>query len=112
MLGMDKRPPFTVIAYVAIVETALVAALIDDGADPRIVSGGRFLIVASFGLWRGVWFAWLILTVFEAGNLLVVLVDRPVWWAVLLKTIMVALLISAPTRLHARRRRRGPPVTA
>jgi hypothetical protein len=68
--------------------------------------------VASFGLWCGVWFAWLVLTVFEAGNLLVVLVDRGAWWIVLLKLIMLALLVATPTRRHARGRRRGPPVTA
>jgi hypothetical protein len=107
MPGLRRRPPYTVLAYVAVVATIIVVSLVHEGAHERLVYGGLMLVLASFGLVRGVWLAWLFLTVVAAGDVALALLQWPAWWieVVLINGAMLALLLSRPTRRHARRGR-------
>ena len=60
------------------------------------------LLVASGGLIFGFALAWLFLVVLEAGNLLVILLDAEPWFAIALKAVVLALLLSRSTRRHLR----------
>lgn len=105
--GLRTRPPYTVLALVVVVATILVASLVHEGAHERLVSGGPVLVLASLGLVRGVWLAWLFLTVVAAGDMALALLHWPAWWieVVLINGTMLALLLSLPTRRYARRGR-------
>lgn len=70
-----------------------------------MLTGGLALVLASFGLLRGVWLAWLFLTFVATGDLVAALFMWPAWWTVLVNGIMLALLLSPPTRRYARRGR-------
>jgi hypothetical protein len=105
---MGRRlPPHTVVAYASIVVTILVVSLAREGVHERLVYGGSLLAFATVGLWRSVWIAWLFLVVVVgAGGLAAALLRWPSSWAVagvLLHGAMLALLLSRPTRLYARR---------
>jgi hypothetical protein len=54
-----------------------------------------------------VWLAWLFLTVVAVGDVMLALLQWPAWWIeiVLINGTMLALLLSRPTRRHARRGR-------
>jgi hypothetical protein len=105
MRRLKSRPPYTVVAFVAVVATVLVALLIADASDRNLLIGGPLLVVASFGLLRGVWFTWLFLTALAAADLGYALFTWPAWWTVLVNGTMLALLLSRPTRRYARRGR-------
>jgi hypothetical protein len=97
---MRVRPPFTVIAY----------ALVREGAHEGLVFGGSVWALATLGLWRSGWIAWLFLViVVSAGGLAVVLIRWPsslyVACAVLLHGTLLALLLSRPTWRYTRRGR-------
>jgi hypothetical protein len=107
-------PPPTVVAYGAIVATVLLVSLAREGAHERLVLGGLLLTLATVGLWRSVWVAWLFLVVVVgAGSLAVLLVRWPsssvIAFALPLHGTMLALLLSPPTRRHVRRS--PPPFT-
>jgi hypothetical protein len=107
---MRVRPPYTVIAYATLVATILVVSLVREGAHEGLVFGGSVWALATLGLWRSGWIAWLFLViVVSAGGLAVVLVRWPsslyVVCAVLLHGTLLALLLSPPTRRHTRRGR-------
>jgi hypothetical protein len=107
MPGLRRLPPYTVLAYVAVAATILVVSFVHDGAHERLVYGGLVLVLASFGLVRGVWLAWLFLTVVAAGDVALALLHWPAWWiaVVLINGTMLALLLARPTRQHAWRGR-------
>ena len=105
MLGLKTRPPHTVLAYVAVVATVLVALLVRDASDRGLLIGGPVLVLASFGLVRGIWFAWLFLTAVAAGDLVYAALTWPAWWTAAISGIMLALLLARPTRRYARRGR-------
>ena len=105
MRRLSRRPPYTVVACVAVVATVLVALLVAHGVDRTLLTGGLLLVVASFGLLQGVWFAWLLLTVVAAGDLVVALIRWPAWGPLLVNATMLALLLSGPTRRYAGRGR-------
>jgi hypothetical protein len=104
-LCLERRPPYSVVAYIAVVATVLMALLVDDGPDRMLVTGGLVLILASFGLWQGVWLAWLLLTGVAAGDLVAGLFVGPAWWTVWINVIMLVLLLARSTRGHTRRGR-------
>lgn len=108
MRRLSRRPPYTVVACVAVVATVLVALLVAHGVDRTLLAGGLVLVVASFGLLQGVWFAWLFLTAVAAGDVVVALIRWPAWWPLLVNATMLALLLSGPTRRYARRGRPRP----
>jgi hypothetical protein len=102
---MRPRPPYTVLVYVAVVGTILLVTLVREGPHERLLYGGLMLGLASFGLVRGVWLAWLFLAVLAAGDLVVLLLHWPAGWivSVLINGTMLDLLLTRPTRRHARR---------
>jgi len=107
---MRVRPPYTVIAYAAIVATIVVVSLVREGAHHGLVFGGSVWALATFGLWRSRWIAWLFLVVvISAGDLAVMLIRWPsslyLASAILLHGTLLALLLSRPTRLYTRRGR-------
>jgi hypothetical protein len=107
---MRGRPPYTVVAYATLVATILVVSLVREGAHEDLVFGGAVLALATVGLWRSGWIAWLFLVVVvSAGSLAAVFIQWPssriVADAVLLHGAMLALLLSRPTRRYARRGR-------
>jgi hypothetical protein len=107
---MRVRPPYTVIAYAAIVATIVVVSLVREGAHQGLVFGGLVWVLATLGLWRSSWIAWLFLVVVvSAGGLAVMLIRWPsslyVASAVLLHGTLLALLLSRPTRRYTRRGR-------
>ncbi len=106
---LRERAPYTVVAYVAVVATILVVALINEGPHRRLVVGGLLLVGLSLALLRGLWLAWLSLTVISVSSLVAVLVRWPAWWTVFLVVLvhlaMLALLLARPTRRYAGRGR-------
>ncbi len=102
--ALRNRPPVTIVAYLAIVAVALVAALLDAGTDPRVLFGIAFFAATAYGLLGGVWWVWLVLTVLQVLTLLGVVIDWPAWWLVAFNAVLLALLLSRPTRSYTRRR--------
>jgi hypothetical protein len=107
MPSLRTRPPYTVLAYVAVVATILVVSLIRDGPHGRLVNGGLVFVLASFGLVRGIWLAWVFLALVAAGDVVIAFLQWPAWWmvSVLINATMLALLLSRPTRRYAQRGR-------
>lgn len=104
---LRSRAPYSVLIYVAVVATILVVSLVREGAHGRLLGGGLVLVLASLGLYRGVWLAWLFLCVVAVGDMVHIVRHWPPWWivGVFLNATMLALLVSRPTREHARRGR-------
>ena len=92
-------------AFVAVVVAALAELVVAGRIDGWLVGGGLLLLVASFGLWRGVWFAWLFLMVVAVGDLVGALFMWPAWGTLIVNGAMLALLLAPPTRRHVRRGR-------
>jgi hypothetical protein len=102
-----RRPPLTVIAYVALNVAAAVALLVYWGPDTRSLSGAVVLAIALLGLLRGLFVAWVFMLAAEASFYVAVLTNRPVWWwwVVPVKLVLLGLLLSPPTWRHIRRRK-------
>src|SRR5215210_1177830 len=100
------RPPITVIAFVAVVVTVLVYLLLFGRVDGWLFGGGLLLLFASYGLVRGIWFAWLFLTVVAVGDLVIAAIEWPAWGAALVNGTLLALLVCPSTWHWVRRRRR------
>lgn len=100
---MRRRPPVTVVAYIASVAAILLAGFITDGADPRLLVGGVVLGAGAAGLYVGSRLAWILVTALHTVNLLVVLVNYAAWWNVAILIAMLALLLAPPPRRHLRR---------
>jgi hypothetical protein len=104
-----SRPPHTVVAFAAFAGTNVLIALVHEGPNQRLVAGALVLILATYGLIRGVWLAWAFLTAVAAGNVVIGVLEWPAWpgasFIVLVNGIMLALLLNWPTWRHARRGR-------
>jgi hypothetical protein len=102
---IPNRPPITVIAFVAVVVTGLVSLLLFGLVDWWLFGGGALLLLASYGLVRGIWFAWLFLTVVAAGDLVIAAIRWPAWSMALVNGTMLLLLIAPSTLRYVRRPR-------
>ena len=100
---LRSRPPYTILAFVAVV-AATIAILVPRDPDPRALGGAVLLALLTLGLWQGIWLVWLVLTLVTIGDVILVL-SRADWWGVVLNATLLALLLAAPTRRHARRGR-------
>jgi hypothetical protein len=106
-MGGRMRPPYTVIAYATLVATILVVSLVREGAHQGLVFAGSVWGLATLGLWRSSWGAWLFLvTVVSASSVVFMLIRWPsslyVASAVILHGTLLALLLSRPTRRYTR----------
>lgn len=99
--GVTETSPHTVWLLVAVVVTALAALAVAHEIDAWLVGGGLLLLLASYGLVRGIWLAWLLLTVIATGDVVAALLMWPAPWTLLVNGIMLALLLAGPTRRHA-----------
>jgi hypothetical protein len=95
---LKRRPPYTVIAFVAVVTTVLVSLLVAQRIDGYLLGGGFLLLLASYGLVRGIWFAWLFLTALTVADLVDAALAWPAWWTVLVNATLLVLLLAPPTR--------------
>ena len=107
---MRVRPPYTVIAYATLVATILVVSLVWEDDRQGLVFGGSVWGLATLGLWRSSWVAWLFLVIVpSASNLVFMLIRWPsslyVASAVILHGTLLALLLARPTRRYTRRGR-------
>jgi hypothetical protein len=102
---MPNRPPVTVIAFAAVVVTGLLSLLLFGRIDGWLFGGGALLLLASYGLVRGIWFAWLFLTVVAAGDLVIAAIRWPAWWTALVNGAMLLLLVAPSTLRYVRRPR-------
>jgi hypothetical protein len=107
MRCLRRRPPYTVVAYLAVVAAVLLALLINDPADRGLFVGGPLLILASLGLLEGFWLAWLFLALVSVGSLVGAPFMWPAGWTVVINGLLLALLLTRPTRSYARRGRPG-----
>ena len=98
---LKRRPPYTVIAFAAVVTTVLVALLVAQRIDGYLLGGGFLLLLASYGLVRGIWFAWLFLTALTVADLVDAALVWPAWWTVLVNATLLVLLLAPPTRRYA-----------
>jgi hypothetical protein len=100
-----RRPPLTVIAYVALTAAAAVTTLVYWGPDARSLGGAVLLAIALLGLLRGLLVAWVVMVVAEASFYIGVLTSRPAWWwwVVPVKLALLSLLLSPPTWRYVRR---------
>ena len=83
-------------------------ALVHEGPHERLIGGGLLLLIATFGLVRGVWLSWLFLTLIAAGDVIIGVYKWPDWpatWIIAINGVMLALLLARPTRRYARRGR-------
>jgi hypothetical protein len=102
-----RRPPLTVIAYVALNVAAAVALLVYWGPDTRSLSGAVVLAIALLGLLRGLFVAWVFMLAAEASFYIAVVTNRPVWWwwVVPVKLVLLGLLLSPASWRYVRRRK-------
>jgi hypothetical protein len=100
---MRRRPPWTVLAYVAVYAAVLVGAAVDSGAAAGLMVGGVLVGAGLIGLYLRVWIAWVLLSALGGGQLVVALLGAAPWWVVGILAAQVALLVSAPTREYVRR---------
>ncbi len=100
---ISRRPPVSVVAYIAVVVALLLAAFITDGADPRLLAGGVVLGASLVGLYLRIRIVWILVTAFQAGNLLLALGSEAAWWIVAIVVVQLALLLAPPTRRYFRR---------
>jgi hypothetical protein len=108
MRSLRRWPPYTVVAYAAFVAIIVVVALVREGPHERLIAGGLLLLIVTFGLVGGVWLSWLFLTALAAGDVLIGVFKWPDWpamWIIVINGIMLALLVTRPTRRYARRGR-------
>ena len=90
------------IAVVAVIVGVLLAILFVGRPDSYLVGGGLLLLVASFGLVRRLWFAWLFLTVVAVGDLVNAALTWPAWGALVVNGTLLILLVAPSTRRHVR----------
>jgi hypothetical protein len=109
---MRQRPPFTVVAYVALFVAILLVAVANDASEVSVVAAGVLWGAGLVGLYFGVRIAWIVLTVLQVGNLGAALLDGAPWWAVAILVAQLALLLSPPTRRYFRRPPREPKRTS
>jgi len=109
-----RRPPLTVALLVAVVVAALLYVLVTNGVDGWLVGGGALLLLASFGLVRGVWIAWLFLVLVAVGDSIAAAFAGPAWLPLAVNLTLLVLLVAPSSRRHitpprflARRQRRG-----
>jgi hypothetical protein len=95
-----RRPPLTVALLVAVVVAVLLYILLTNGVDRRLVGGGALLLLASFGLVRGVWIAWLVLGVVAVGDSIASAFAGPAWLPLAVNLILLALLGAPSTLRH------------
>ena len=100
---MRRRPPATVLAYIAAIAAMLVAGFIVDGAEPGLLAGTVVLGAGAVGLYLGSRIAWILVTALHTVNLLAVLIREPEWWNVPVLLALLALLLAPPTRRYIRR---------
>jgi hypothetical protein len=100
MLSRERRAPYTVWAFAAVVVAALAELVVVGRIDGWLIGGGLLLLVLSLALVQGVWFAWLLLTVVSAGDLLAVPFMWPAWGMLLVNGAMLTLLLAPPTRRY------------
>jgi hypothetical protein len=106
---LPTRPPTTVLLVGAVIVAALLFLLVSGRVDGWLVGGGSLLLLASYGLLRGVWVAWLFLTVVAIGDVIIAAVRWPAWGALLINlTLLVLLLWPSTLRfIHRPAARRG-----
>jgi len=97
--------PSTVAAFIAFVVAVLVVFLFIDGLEPRFLWGGSVLALATLGLARRFWVAWLFLVFVAAGDILIALARGPAWWSLIFNGVMLGLLVAGSTRRYASRGR-------
>jgi hypothetical protein len=102
---LRRRPPLTVVAYIASVTAILTEGLITDGADSRLLTGVVVLGVGAVGLYLGSRIAWILVTALHMLNLLVVLSTEAALESGPILGAMLALLLAPPTRRYFRRGR-------
>ena len=99
------RPPLSVIVFATVVVAVLLGVLLFGEADAWLFGGGAVLLLATLGLMRGLWVAWLALLVVSIGDLLVTAASRPAWWAwsAAVNLRLLLLLLAPDSRRHVRR---------
>jgi hypothetical protein len=90
----------TVALFLALVVAALLFVLVTHGVDGWLIGGGLLLLLASYGLLRGAWIAWLFLTVVAAGDVVVTAAAGPAWLSLALNLALLVLLLAPSTRRH------------
>jgi hypothetical protein len=100
---MRRRPPVTVVAYIAVVAAILLAGFITDGADPRLLIACVVFGAGAVGLYFRIRIAWILVTAQQTSNVLVALVNEKAWSIFAIQVALLALLLASPTRRYFRR---------
>jgi lysylphosphatidylglycerol synthetase-like protein (DUF2156 family) len=89
-----------------LVAGVLLSLLVTGGIYASLLAGGAVLVLATYGLARGLWPAWAFLTFVALGGVVHALATGPKWWStVVVNGVLLILLLAPPTRRHARRGR-------
>jgi hypothetical protein len=103
------RPPYTLVAFASFAASNVLIAVVWEGLSQRLVGGALVLVLATYGLLRGVWLSWAFLTAVAAGNAIVAFFQWPAWpqatYIALINGVMLALLLNRPSWRHVRRGR-------
>jgi hypothetical protein len=100
---MPRRPPWTVLAYVAVYLVIVVVALADGATAVGLFPFGILVGACLVGLYLPVRVAWILVTALQVVTLLGVLLGGTPWWIVAVVVSQLVLLLSAPTRRYFRR---------
>jgi hypothetical protein len=100
---MRRRPPVTVVAYIAVITAIFLAGFIAAGAEPRLLVGAVAFGAGAVGLYFGVRIAWILVTALQTANLLAALLNQAAWWMIAILIAQLALLLAPPTRRYFRR---------
>ena len=101
--GSRRRPPVTVVAYVASVVAIDILGLIIVGADARLLAVVVVTGVGAAGLYLGSRIAWILVTALCTLSLLVALSSEAALRSGPILGAMLALLLARPTRRYFRR---------
>jgi hypothetical protein len=97
---MRRRPPLTLVAFMAMVGVPLVGALVGSGPDPIVLVAVAVFGGLLVGLYLRLRIAWILGMVLTTGNLLAGLLREVPWWSVAILGLEVALLVAPPTRRY------------
>lgn len=90
------------LAFAVVVAAALLWLLVVGGIYVSLLAGGAVLVLATFGLARGVRVAWIFLTIVAVADLVYAVATWPAWGALLVNGALLVLLLAAATRRHVR----------
>ena len=97
-----SRTPLSLAVYFVLVLTVAVIDALDGGLTASAQGGVAVWSALAFGVFWRLRSAWIVLIVLHCGNV-VLLTGRGEWWQSASNLVLIALLVSRPTRNYVAR---------